>query len=63
MNNRYILDNNIVLDFLLNRFDDFPDVIYLIPYIKCFYISSTQLDNIRYVFEKKRKLFKKFSKK
>jgi dTDP-4-amino-4,6-dideoxygalactose transaminase len=59
MVNRYLWDNNICLDFLLNRINDNPVIMDLVSlFIRKklpIFLSSSQLHTIKYVFEVKSK--------
>ena len=63
MNYNYIWDNNIVLDFLLDRYKVSPRIYDLFEEFLKFgkiYISSSQIHNIEYIFFKERKKIKSF---
>jgi len=68
--NNYIFDNQIIIDFLTPRFDEFKDSEKLFQYLskkswKNIFITSSQIDNLLYVLfrEKKRNGFETNAKK
>ena len=68
--NSYILDNQIIIDFLTPRFDEFKNSEKLFKYLnkkswKNIFVASSQIDNLLYVLfrEKKRNGFETNAKK
>jgi len=55
MSCEYILDNTIILDYLLNRIEINPKVYYLFKKLNKICISSSQIHNLKYIFFVQRK--------